>query len=113
MVSIHMKRVILLVVAIVGAFVIFHVARGFLDAAAHGGSDASCERRLAAICKTMNAGLPGQAFGGVRLDSVVAGPGRRATYTYTFVNLSSAEISPADLTAKIKPQLVGLVPAAS
>ncbi len=101
-----MRKIILLAVVLAGAFVIFYLARGFLDAAAHGGSNASRERRLATICKAMNAGLPAEASGGVRLDSVVAGPGRRATYNYTFVNLSSAEIDAAGLTAKIKPQLV-------
>ena len=101
-----MKKIVLLAFALLGAFVIFDVARGFLNAAAHGGRDVSCERRLAAICKTMNAGLPGPASGNVLLDSVVAGSGRRMTYTYTFLNLSSAEIDPANLTAKMKPQLL-------
>jgi hypothetical protein len=104
-----MKKVILIsvaLVALVAGYAVLQVGRGFRDAASHGGSDAACERRLAAICKEMNAKLPDQAPRGVRFDSVASGPGRRLTYTYTFVNLSSADIDPADLTAKLKPPFV-------
>ena len=101
-----MKKILVALCVLVVAYIAFQIGRGFLDAAAHGGSDAALERRLAEICKAMNAKLPDQAPRGVRFDSVVAGPGRRVTYTYTFVNLSSADIDPADLTAKLKPPFV-------
>jgi len=36
----------------------------------------------------------------------MAGPGNRLTYLYTLVNLSSDDVDSAELTAKLKPQII-------
>jgi hypothetical protein len=105
-----MKKLILVLFLFVVAYFGFYFVKGgltgFREAAAHGGSDAACERRLTEMCKTMNAKLPRQSSPNIRFDSVAPGPGRRVTYTYTFVNVSSTQLNPADLAAEIKPQFV-------
>ena len=89
---------------IVAFFFVSGVVKGFREASRHGGSDAAIERRLAAQAKEINAELPQMQDGGVRVDSVVAGPGARLTYTCTLINISAANLDSAKFasTAKLK-----------
>ena len=102
----HMKKGILLILAGIAALAAFGVAQGFVDAMLKSGGSISSERRLIEISKRTNAGLPHQVDRDTRLDTTMAGPGNRLTYVYTLVNLSSADVDSAELTARLKPQII-------
>src|SRR4029077_5827476 len=103
----NVKKLLLVLLAIFAAFLVsvailfaVGVAKGFREAARRGGSEAAIERRLAEEAKRINATLPGSAEGGVRLDSVVAGPGARRALAFHFVCPFSARLKPHE---KVSP----------
>lgn len=104
-----MKKTIIIllsVIVVVGAFVLYHIARGFMDAARHGGSPAARERRLSAISKQQNIGLP-KAYGEETvMVTTKAGPGLRFTYVFQLSNVAMPDVDAAALATKAKNKLV-------
>jgi hypothetical protein len=97
------KRVIFSIVAAIVGLAGLCLAEGFLDRKLHGDS-AAVPRSLAQIARQMNANVPRELGGGIRLDGTVAGPGNRFTYRLTLLILSRADW--ADFAAYMKPALV-------
>jgi len=101
-----MKKLILVFVAVVLGFVLFHVGEGFFDAMAHDGSPAARERRLVEISDEMNRSLPRDAGEMTRIEKTSAGPGLQFTYYYKFIDHLAAEVDPAKLTAIVKAKSI-------
>ncbi len=101
-----MKKTIFILLAVVGAFVVYHIAQGFMDAARHGGSPEARERRLSAISKQQNIGLPKGYGQGTVMVTTKAGPGLRFTYVFQLSNLTRADVDSAALASKAKDRLI-------
>src|SRR5215510_14294859 len=101
-----MKRIVLILVTALGAYVIYLVAQGFMDAARHGGSRAARERRLVAISKQQNVGLPKQYGTNTVMVTTTAGPGLRFTYVFQLVDVTSSNVDASKIVATMKPKLV-------
>ena len=69
-------------------------------------SAASFDKGLMAAASELNKTLPMMVDNETRFDSAVAGPGRMFFYSYTLVNMSGADVDPADFAAKMTPKLV-------
>src|SRR5436190_15010145 len=98
-----MKKTVLILLAIVsvfGAFALYYIAQGFMDAARHGGSPAARERRLSAISREQNVGLPKKYGEGTVMVATKAGPGLRFTYVFKLADATSADVDTAAVTAK-------------
>jgi hypothetical protein len=103
-----MKKTVLILLAIVGvvgAFALYYIAQGFMDAARHGGSPAARERRLSAISREQNVGLPKKYGEGTVMIATKAGPGLRFTYVFQLVNVTSTNVDAAALAAKARSKL--------
>lgn len=75
------------------------VARSLLD------RTQSFEKALAEASAKMNARLPMQLDKDTRLDTTLAGPGNRMTYSYTLINLS-AEQGDGDIVSKVMRPII-------
>ena len=104
-----MKKTIFILLAVVvvavGAFVLYHIEQGFMDAARHGGSPAARERRLSAISKQQNIGLPKEYGEGTVMVTTKAGPGLRFTYVFQLSKVMKADVDIAGLAAKTNHKL--------
>lgn len=101
-----MKKIILILLAALGilaAFVLYHAAQGFRDAARHGGSPAARERRLAEISIELNKKLPKEESPETVMVATKAGPGLQFTYVVQVVKRSRAEIDAGKYAAGLKP----------
>jgi hypothetical protein len=101
-----MKKTVLILVAVAGvfgAFVLYQIAQGFMDAARHGGSPAARERRLAEISMQINKELPKEVSPETVMVATKSGPGLRFTYVIQVVRRSKAEIDAAKYAAGLKP----------
>jgi len=97
--------VALAVFGILGGYFVYGVARGFMDAARHGGSPAARERRLIEISKQQNVGLPKDYGGGAVMVMTKAGPGLRFTYVFQLANITGAKIDTAKFAARARSKL--------
>jgi len=97
------KKVIFSIVAGIVGLAGVYVAERFLDVRLHGDS-AAVPRSLAQIARQMNANVPRELGGGIRLDGTFAGPGNRFAYRLTLLIVSRADW--ADFAAYMKPALV-------
>lgn len=106
-----MKRTIIILLSIVvvaGAFLLYHMAHGFMDAAQHGGSRAARERRLSAMSNQQNMGLPKEYGEGTVMITTKAGPGLRFTYTFQLTKVTKPEVNTATLASKAKNKLLDI-----
>ena len=104
-----MKKVVwvlLVILAVLGAIGLYHVSQGFMEAARHGGSAAARERRLAAISKQQNLGLPKNYGNDTVMVATTAGPGLRFTYIFKILNVTSNQANAAKLATAGKASLV-------
>jgi hypothetical protein len=101
-----MKRIALLLLAVLGLYCLYHIGLGFMDAAKHGGSPAARERRLIAVSRQQNVGLPKKYGEGTVMLTTKAGPGLRFTYVFQLVNLTSTKVNTAALAAEAKNKLI-------
>jgi hypothetical protein len=104
-----MKKTIIILLSIVvvaGVFVLYHIAHGFMDAARHGGSPAARERRLGAISKQQNIGLPKDYGEGTVMVTTKAGPGLRFTYVFQLSNVTKPDVDTVALASKAKSKLL-------
>ncbi len=101
-----MKKTVLIFLALVGvlgAFALYHIAQGFMDAARHGGSPAARERRLAEISMELNKKLPKEDSSETVMVATKAGPGLRFTYTVQVARRSKGDIDAGKYAAGLKP----------
>ncbi len=101
-----MKRIVLIFLAVAGLYSLYYIGLGFMEAAKHGGSPAARERRLIAISKQLNVGLPIKHGEGTVMVATKAGPGLRFTYVFKLVNLKSTNVDTAALAAMTKNKLM-------
>ena len=66
----------------------------------------SVDKILERSAKKLNETLPMQVDKETRLDTTVAGPGKKFTYLYTLPNLTKAECEKAGLIEKMRPTIV-------
>src|SRR5690242_12905384 len=97
-----MKKLILILVAVLGLYFLYAVGQGFMDAARQGGSPAARKRHLAEISRKMNEGLPRPDGELTRLETTTVGPDLTFTCVYKFPDHSAAEVDPTKLTAVAK-----------
>lgn len=68
-------------------------------------SDAELDKALLAVEKEVNARAPIMADPETRMDSIKAGPGRKLTYFYTLINVSSEDMSAEQLQEGLEAQV--------
>jgi hypothetical protein len=101
-----MKRIALILLGLAALYFLYHVGQGFMDAGRHGGSPAARERRLAAISKDQNIGLPRDYGEGTIMVTTKAGPGLRFTYVIQLSKFTRADVDIAALAANGKDKLM-------
>lgn len=89
-------------VAVLGSLVgCGDVARGFVDK--------SVELELVQVANELNKNAPMMVDQETRLDTTMAGPGKKLTYHYTLVNLTTEDIDIGELRAFMTTQIVNHV----
>jgi len=83
------------------AFVVLGLGYGLASV----GSPSNVEEILKQTAQTMNASAPIQVDSETRLDTTTSGPGKRLTYYYTLVNLTTSDLDLDQFTKAMRQQL--------
>ena len=69
-------------------------------------ADLSFDQTLVRISSELNKSLPAMMDRETRLDSTLAGPGKRLTYFYTLVNYSRGDLDTSQVQQVLRPRLL-------